>query len=186
MLTPAIIQDADTGRVLMLGYMNDEALAATRDTGFVTFFSRSRGKLWRKGETSGNTLSLVEIREDCDQDTLLVRARPHGPVCHTGQATCFGDDNPPGVLHRLEAVIASRRDADPGSSYTARLLQDGTPRIAQKLGEESVELALAAVGEDDDAVIGEAADLVYHMLVLLRSRGIGFDALLRELTCREA
>lgn len=183
MLTPAIVQDADTGRVLMLGWMNDEALAATRSSGFVTFYSRSRQRLWRKGETSGNTLALVDIRDDCDRDALLVRARPAGPTCHAGTVSCFGDDTPAGFLHALEATIAARAMGG-DSGYTASLLDAGVARIAQKLGEEGVETALAAVGGDDDAVLAEAADLVYHLLVLLRARGLPIDALLRTLAAR--
>lgn len=187
MLTPelvaAIVQDADTGRVLMLGWMNDDALAATRASGLVTFYSRSQRRLWRKGETSGHTLALVDIREDCDRDALLVRARPAGPTCHAGTLSCFGDDAPGGFLHALEATIAARA-AGTGVGYTAALLDAGVARIAQKLGEEGVETALAAVGGDDDAVLAESADLVYHLLVLLRARGLRLDALLRTLAAR--
>ncbi|MCA1798240.1 MAG: bifunctional phosphoribosyl-AMP cyclohydrolase/phosphoribosyl-ATP diphosphatase HisIE [Xanthomonadaceae bacterium] len=187
MLTPAIVQDADTGRVLMLGYMNDEALDATRTSGFVTFYSRSKQRLWRKGETSGNTLTLVDIREDCDHDTYLVRARPAGPTCHNGTVSCFGDAVPGGFLHTLEETITARAEAGDGStSYTAKLLGDGVARVAQKLGEEGVETALAAVAGDDDAVLAESADLLYHLLVLLRARGITLDALLRTLAARQA
>lgn len=182
-LVAAIVQDADTGRVLMLGWMDDAALAATRDSGFVTFYSRSKGRLWRKGETSGNTLALVDIREDCDRDALLVRARPAGPTCHTGTVSCFGDHAPGGFLHALEATIAERATGD-GSGYTAGLLASGVARIAQKLGEESVETALAAVSGDNDEVLAESADLVYHLMVLLRARGLRVDALLRTLAAR--
>jgi phosphoribosyl-AMP cyclohydrolase / phosphoribosyl-ATP pyrophosphohydrolase len=183
-LTPAIVQDADTGRVLMLGYMNAEALATTRESGFVTFYSRSKQRLWRKGETSGNTLALVDIREDCDQDALLVRARPAGPTCHLGTVSCFGDEVPGSFLHALERIIASRVSADPEESYTAQLLQEGIPRIAQKVGEEGVELALAGAVEEDRIVLDEAADLLYHMLVLLKARNLDLDALLRVLAAR--
>lgn len=185
MLTPAIVQDADTGRVLMLGWMDDTALAATRESGFVTFFSRSRQRLWRKGETSGNTLKVVEVRTDCDGDALLVRARPAGPTCHLGTESCFGDDVPGGVLDALAATIAARAGAPPAESHTARMLAAGVARIAQKVGEEAVETALAAVGEDDDALVGETADLVYHLLLLLHARGLHFDAVGRALAGRQ-
>ncbi len=184
MLIPAIVQDADTGRVLMLGYMDEAAQEATRATGFVTFFSRSKNRLWRKGETSGNTLALVDMRLDCDDDTLLVRARPAGPTCHRGTVTCFGDAPAAGILHELEGIIASRDGGDPSKSYTAELLQAGIPRIAQKVGEEGVELALAAAVEDDQTVLNEAADLIYHLLVLLKARRLGVDDLLRVLAAR--
>lgn len=185
MLIPAIVQDADTGRVLMLGWMDEAALAATRESGFVTFFSRSRQQLWRKGETSGNTLSLVDVRGDCDGDTLLVRARPAGPTCHLNTESCFGDDVPGGVLDTLAATISMRADAPPSESHTARMLAAGVARIAQKVGEEAVETALAAVGDDDDALVSEAADLMYHLLLLLHARGLRFDAVQRVLAGRQ-
>lgn len=184
-LLPAIVQDADDGRVLMLGYMNAEALERTRQTGRVTFFSRSRQRLWTKGETSGNHLELVEIAADCDRDTLLVLARSHGPVCHTGTGTCFGNTDWPavGLLARLDRLIAKRAGGDPDSSYTAGLLAEGRARCAQKVGEEGVEMALAAVGEPE-SLPGEAADLLYHVLVCLRSAGSDLDAVLDELIRR--
>lgn len=185
MLTPAIVQDADTGRVLMLGWMNEAALAATRESGFVTFYSRSRGRLWRKGETSGNTLAVVEMLTDCDADALLVRARPAGPTCHLGTESCFGDDLSSGVLDDLAATIKDRASAPAAESHTARMLAAGVARIAQKVGEEAVETALAAVGEDDDALVGEAADLIYHLLLLLHVRGLRFDAVQRVLGERQ-
>jgi phosphoribosyl-AMP cyclohydrolase / phosphoribosyl-ATP pyrophosphohydrolase len=190
-LLPAIVQDADDGRVLMLGYMNHAAVEATESRGRVVFFSRSRQKLWEKGETSGHTLDLVELRQDCDRDALLVLARPRGPVCHTGTPSCF--DGAPeaarapvtgGFLGRLEAIIATRAGANPESSYTASLVARGLPRMAQKVGEEGVEVALAAVTADDDALVGEAADLVFHLLVLLRARGIPFARVVQELVRR--
>lgn len=168
-LLPAIVQDADTGRVLMLGYMNAESLEKTRACGHVTFYSRSRRALWTKGETSGNSLELVEIRSDCDRDTLLVQARPSGPTCHTGTDTCFGDDRQPavGFLAELERIIDDRGGAEPDSSYTARLLAAGVKRCAQKVGEEGVEVALAATAGDRDELVNESADLLYHLLVVL-------------------
>ncbi|MBY6204663.1 bifunctional phosphoribosyl-AMP cyclohydrolase/phosphoribosyl-ATP diphosphatase HisIE [Halomonas denitrificans] len=185
-LLPAIVQDADSGRVLMLGYMNDEALAASRDSGRVTFFSRSKQRLWTKGETSGNALDLVDVRLDCDRDTLLVRARPHGPTCHTGTATCFGDEclPPLAFLGELERVIASRVGADPASSYTARLLDRGVKRCAQKVGEEGVEVALAATAGDREELVEESADLLYHLQVVLAASGVGMDEVLATLEAR--
>jgi len=169
-LIPAIVQDADTGRVLMLGYMDEAALETTRATSRVTFFSRRRGALWTKGETSGNELVLVSIHADCDRDALLVRARPLGPTCHTGSASCFGEV-PGGAFDELEAVIAQRATASPEESYTARLLQSGVARMAQKVGEEGVETAIAAMGDREEALVEEAADLLFHLAVLLRAKG---------------
>lgn len=182
-LLPAIVQDADTLRVLMLGYMDRAALEATRASGKVTFFSRSKARLWTKGEVSGHWLHLVDIRTDCDADTLLLRARPDGPTCHLGRASCF-PDAPADTLAELDALIAARRRADPASSYTARLLAAGLPRIAQKVGEEGVETALAAVTADDAALAGEAADLLYHLLVLLNARGMSLHDALAVLRAR--
>jgi phosphoribosyl-ATP pyrophosphohydrolase/phosphoribosyl-AMP cyclohydrolase len=185
-LLPAIVQDADDGRVLMLGYMNAEALARTRQTGRVTFFSRSKQRLWTKGETSGHYLELVRIEADCDRDTLLVLARPNGPTCHTGSETCFGDAQRPavGFLKRLDNVVRERRDAATDSSYTARLLSEGTQRCAQKVGEEGVEVALAAVAGEREALESEAADLLYHLLVCLRSAGSDLDSVIEVLLRR--
>jgi phosphoribosyl-AMP cyclohydrolase / phosphoribosyl-ATP pyrophosphohydrolase len=190
-LVPAIVQDADDGRVLMLGYMNQAAVEATEARRRVVFFSRSRQALWEKGETSGNTLDLVALRFDCDADALLALVRPRGPVCHTGTVSCF--DGPPdaldgavsgGFLGQLEAIIGARANAPASSSYTAGLLARGLPRVAQKVGEEGVEVALAAVTADDDALVGEAADLVFHLLVLLRARGLPFARVVKELVRR--
>ena len=185
-LLPAIVQHARTGEVLMLGYMDDAALAKTRSHGLVTFFSRSKQRLWTKGETSGDTLALVDIRLDCDADTFLVRALPAGPTCHNGTSSCFGDDVAPalGFLAELDALVASRHDERPEGSYTTSLFEGGIRRIAQKVGEEGVETALAAVAQDDEALIGEAADLVFHLMVVLRARGIGFDAVAAKLAHR--
>jgi phosphoribosyl-ATP pyrophosphohydrolase/phosphoribosyl-AMP cyclohydrolase len=190
-LLPAIVQHADDDRVLMLGYVSSESLHRSLQLRQVVFFSRSRGELWRKGETSGNVLELVAVRADCDRDTVLIRARPAGPVCHLGTATCFDDDHgyePQGrnFLARLESVIASRANAPAEESYTARLLGDGVGRIAKKVGEEGVETALAAVSDHDEALVGEAADLVYHLLVLLNARGLDLASVERELERRHS
>ena len=182
-LIPAIVQHSDTGEVRMLGYMDRAALEATIRDQLVTFHSRSRGGPWRKGETSGNLLDLVDIRTDCDRDALLVTARPRGPTCHTGSASCFGDDVAP-FLSNLARTIASRAGADPASSYTARLLAEGVKRIAQKVGEEGVETALAAVAGDRAELESEAADLVYHLLVLLEASGSSLDSVIAELRRR--
>jgi phosphoribosyl-ATP pyrophosphohydrolase/phosphoribosyl-AMP cyclohydrolase len=187
-LLPAIVQDADKRAVLMLGYMNEAALRATLASGRVTFFSRSKDRLWEKGETSGNHLHLRAIRADCDGDALLVEAEPAGPVCHLGTTTCFGDEDAPGIhfLAELARIVAARAGADPAQSYTARLLDEGIARIAQKVGEEGVELALAAVGRDDRACIEESADLIYHLTVLMAARGFGWDEVAAELRRRAA
>lgn len=174
-LIPTIVQHWRDGRVLMLGYMNREALQATRDSGKVTFFSRSKQRLWTKGESSGHVLLLKGIHVDCDADTLLVLAEPHGPTCHLGTDSCFGDGSSPELsfLGQLDALVAQRHAERPEDSYTTRLFDGGTRRIAQKVGEEGVETALAAVAQDDEALLGESADLLYHLLVLLRARGLG-------------
>ncbi|HEV7985280.1 MAG TPA: bifunctional phosphoribosyl-AMP cyclohydrolase/phosphoribosyl-ATP diphosphatase HisIE [Steroidobacteraceae bacterium] len=191
-LVPAIVQDARNGAVLMLGYMNREALQTTLETRHVNFYSRSRQRLWRKGETSGNELELRTIRLDCDGDTLLLGAIPSGPVCHTGTATCFGNasisDPAPAearlaFIGELERIIAQRIAAPAEGSYTARLYQGGIKRMAQKVGEEALEVALAACTEGDAALLGECGDLIYHLLVLLRARGLSLEQvaeLLRE------
>lgn len=171
-LLPAIVQDALSGKVLMQGYMDQDALAKTLETGKVTFFSRSKQRLWTKGETSGNTLDLVSVACDCDQDSLLVLANPNGPTCHTGVESCWFDGNTPAFtfLADLERVLAARKDADPKSSYTASLYNKGIKRIAQKVGEEGVETALAATVHDKEELKNEAADLLYHLTVLLQAR----------------
>ena len=167
-LIPAIVQDATSGQVLMLGCMNQEALAVTLDTSKVTFFSRSKGRLWTKGESSAHWLHLVDISTDCDSDALLVLARPDGPTCHRGTVSCFSPlEHKWNFLRSLEVLIQSRRHADPDTSYTAQLFARGTKRIAQKVGEEGVETALAATVKDKEELKNEAADLVYHLLVLL-------------------
>ncbi|GAB4191348.1 MAG: bifunctional phosphoribosyl-AMP cyclohydrolase/phosphoribosyl-ATP diphosphatase HisIE [Wenzhouxiangellaceae bacterium] len=176
-LLPAIIQDVDTAQVLMLGYMNEAALQQTQDSGWVTFFSRSKQRLWTKGETSGHRLATVNVALDCDRDTLLVQARRTGPVCHLGSRTCWGGEAPAGIgfIGELSAIIRQRADQQADSSYTSQLLQRGLPRIAQKVGEEGVEAALAAVCGDADELTGEAADLIYHLLVLLQARGLSIN-----------
>ena len=184
-LLPAIVQDALSGKVLMQGYMDQDALAKTLETGKVTFFSRSKQRLWTKGETSGNTLDLVSVACDCDQDSLLVLATPNGPTCHTGVESCWFDGNTPAFtfLADLERVLAARKDADPKSSYTASLYNKGIKRIAQKVGEEGVETALAATVHDKEELKNEAADLLYHLTVLLQASDMSLnDALdvLRE------
>ena len=185
-ILPAIIQDAKTEQVLMLGYMNAESLTKTYETGLVTFYSRSRKTLWTKGETSGNTLRLVSIESDCDQDTLLVRATPTGPTCHEGTTSCFGDKGPQGLgfLAKLENLIEERKTADTDSSYTAKLLQGPLHKAAQKVGEEGVETALAAIAETDDGLVYEAADLIYHLMVLLTAKDVAFNDVISELQSR--
>jgi len=170
-LLPAIVQDADTLRVLMLGYMDRAALQATIDSGRVTFFSRSRQRLWAKGEVSGHYLALVTIEADCDSDTLLVQARPAGPTCHLGTQSCFASA-PGDALAELDRLVAGREQTRPAGSYTTQLFDAGVRAIAQKVGEEGVETALAAVAQDDAELLGEAADLLYHLVVLLRARGL--------------
>lgn len=182
-LLPAIVQDADSLRVLMLGYMDRAALRATLDSGLVTFFSRSRGRQWTKGETSGHVLRLVSLEADCDRDTLLVMARPHGPTCHLGTESCFADA-PGDTLAALDRTLATRERERPPGSYTAQLFEAGVTRIAQKVGEEGVETALAAVTGSDDEFAGEAADLAYHLLVLLRARGLSLRDVTRVLEAR--
>ena len=183
-LLPAIVQDADNLRVLMLGYMDRTALRATLESGHVTFFSRSRQRLWVKGESSGNQLALVAIEADCDSDTLLVRARPAGPTCHLGTKSCF-PLAPGDVLAELDRLVADRERERPAESYTTRLFDAGTRAIAQKVGEEAVETALAAVAQDDAALLGEAADLLFHLVVLLRSRGLSLKQVEAVLEARQ-
>src|SRR3974390_2093328 len=180
-LIPAIVQDADSGGVLMLGYMNPEALATTQATGRVTFWSRSKGRLWTKGESSGHFLEVESLAADCDRDTLLILARPLGPACHMGTATCWGEAAPQSCAERLkflgtlENIVAQRLAARPEGSYTAKLAGKGIIRIAQKVGEEGLELALAGVAQSDGEIIGEAADLLYHTLLLLKFKGLSLS-----------
>lgn len=187
-LLPAIVQDADSGMVLMLGYMNREALARTLELRRVTFYSRTRQRLWTKGESSGHGLELEQLALDCDGDTLLVLARPQGPTCHLGTASCFGAFPGPELsfLGQLDRLVATRERERPAGSYTTRLFEQGRRRIAQKVGEEGVETALAALVEDDEALLGEAADLLFHLLVLLRERGLGLDRVAARLRERHA
>lgn len=185
-LLPAIVQDARNATVLMLGYMNEAALRATLKSGLVTFYSRSRTQLWQKGETSGNTLKLVSVCTDCDRDTLLVLAEPAGPTCHLGRVSCFGDETFGGAawLGELEGIIKARTGADPQQSYTAKLLNGPIDRAAQKVGEEGVEVALAAMKEDPGELSEEAADLLYHLLVVLRAKGVPFSQVMAVLRSR--
>ncbi|XLP05944.1 bifunctional phosphoribosyl-AMP cyclohydrolase/phosphoribosyl-ATP diphosphatase HisIE [Alteromonas marina] len=185
-LLPAIVQDALSGKVLMQGYMDQDALAKTLETGKVTFFSRSKQRLWTKGETSGNTLDLVSVACDCDQDSLLVLANPNGPTCHTGVESCWFDGNTPAFtfLADLERVLAARKNADPKSSYTASLYNKGIKRIAQKVGEEGVETALAATVHDKEELKNEAADLLYHLTVLLQASDMSLNDALNVLRQR--
>jgi phosphoribosyl-ATP pyrophosphohydrolase/phosphoribosyl-AMP cyclohydrolase len=173
-LVPAVVQDVDTAQVLMVGYMNADALAHTLATRQVTFYSRSKARLWTKGEQSGHVLALVEAFLDCDGDTILIHARPNGPTCHTGTTTCFGNFPGPALsfLGELDRLVSARQRERPAGSYTTRLFDAGVAKIAQKVGEEGVETALAGVVESDEALLGESADLIFHLLVLLRSRGL--------------
>ena len=185
-LIPAIVQDADSGLVLMLGYMDAKALAATCELGHVTFYSRSKQRLWTKGETSGHFLKLRSIAIDCDGDTLLLMARPVGPACHNGTTTCFGEFPGPELsfLGQLDRLVEQRYHERPEGSYTTRLFEAGTRRMAQKVGEEGGATALAAVAQDADDLLAESADLVFHLLVLLRDRGLGLADVAKVLRAR--
>lgn len=188
-LVPAIVQDADTGAVLMMAYMNREALDQTLARKRAVFYSRSKQRLWEKGETTGHTLDVVDIAIDCDNDTLLVTARPRGPACHNGTLTCFGDEARTAAtkiafLAKLEGVIAQRATEKPEDSYTARLLAKGLGKVAQKVGEEGVETALAGAGESEQKLVEESADLLFHLLVLLRARGVRLHDVVRQLEAR--
>jgi len=191
-LVPAIVQDAQTHRVLMLGYMNEEALKITESRGLVTFWSRSRQKLWTKGETSGNYLQVREIIPDCDNDTLLVKAIPTGPVCHTGADTCFNEDNQPQdmesaeFLTYLQEIIEDRRDNPMEGSYTNHLFSRGLNKIAQKVGEEAVELIIESKDDHKDLFLGEAADLMYHYLVLLTEKNVKLSEVVDVLKSRHS
>ena len=189
-LVPAVVQHAVSGAVLMLGYMNREALGVTQKSGRVTFWSRSKRRLWTKGETSGNQLELRSIAIDCDGDTLLILAEPRGPVCHLNTATCWGETPPRAAVEELaflatlEGVVAQRISDRPQGSYTARLVDQGILRVAQKVGEEGLELALAGVAQSDEKIVGEAADLLYHMLLLLRVKNLPLARVVAELELR--
>lgn len=172
-LVPAIIQDYQTRQVLMLGYMNEEALQKTLKENIVTFFSRSKNRLWTKGETSGNYLKVVSIKEDCDQDTLLIKVIPSGPTCHNGTTSCFADETPLPFLNQLEQVIEDRIANQNANSYVASLLQKGINKIAQKVGEEAVELVIESKDNNPDLFLNEAADLLFHYLLLLKAKGFG-------------
>ncbi|MDR0429461.1 MAG: bifunctional phosphoribosyl-AMP cyclohydrolase/phosphoribosyl-ATP diphosphatase HisIE [Tannerellaceae bacterium] len=185
-LIPAIIQDSKTNKVLMLGFMNEEAYLATRESGKVTFFSRSKNRLWMKGETSGNTLEVNDILTDCDNDTLLIKVVPAGPVCHTGSDTCFGEQNKEDImfLKHLQNFIERRRQEMPEGSYTTTLFTKGVNRMAQKVGEEAVETVIEATNGTDEGFIYEASDMIYHLIVLLTSKGLRIEDLSRELMKR--
>lgn len=182
-LVPAIIQDSITNKVLMLGYMNEESLGLTQSTRWVTFFSRSRNEIWVKGETSGNKLQLVDIQSDCDQDTLLVKAKPMGPVCHTGSDTCWNEKNPLDMISYLEQTIDKRRTDNDDNSYVSSLFRKGINKIAQKVGEEAVEIVIEAKDDNEELFLNEAADLFFHYLILLQAKGFKFsdvESILRE------
>jgi len=185
-LVPAIVQDAGSGAVLMLGYMNEEALKRTQESGKVTFFSRSKQRLWTKGETSGNFLEVRGIFADCDRDALLIEAVPLGPACHSGTRSCFGDEGRTQLefLAELEKIIRERKAQHTDGSYTCKLFARGLPKMAQKVGEEATEVVVAALAQDLQAVKEEAADLVYHMLVLLRAKGIDLAEIVQTLEAR--
>ena len=186
-LIPAVIQDVRTNQVLMVGFMNPEALEKTLADKKVTFWSRTKKRLWQKGETSGNYLEYVSLQTDCDNDSLLIKAIPHGPVCHTNQFTCFGEDemvDVSSVLCRLEETIRSRKQVMPEGSYTSKLFKEGAPRIAQKVGEEGVEVALASVMGDNKRLTEESADLLFHLLVLLCQQNLTLADITKELQNR--
>ena len=186
-LVPAIIQDQQTGKVLMLGFMNQEAIDATLSQKKVTFFSRTKNRLWTKGEESGNFLEYISMALDCDQDTILIQAKPLGPVCHNGTDTCWGETNTASGIHflnTLEEVIAQRKNASADSSYVASLFQKGINKIAQKVGEEAVETVIEAKDNNDDLFIGEAADLLFHYLILLQAKGFNLTDITNELKKR--
>ena len=186
-LLPAIIQDAKTQKVLMLGYMNADALEKTQKTKQVTFFSRSKKRLWTKGEESGNFLNLVDLQLDCDSDTFLIQVDPQGPTCHKGSDTCWDDDNNPtyGFLSHLESTIQDRQDNPSEESYVSSLFQKGMNKIAQKVGEEAVETVIEAKDSNDDLFLNESADLLFHLMILLRAKGFGLDDVVQVLQNRE-
>jgi phosphoribosyl-AMP cyclohydrolase / phosphoribosyl-ATP pyrophosphohydrolase len=171
-LVPVVIQDNNTLQVLMVGYMNEEAFEKTRKENKVTFFSRSKNRLWTKGETSGNFLYVKEIKPDCDNDSVLIKVDPAGPVCHTGSTSCFGEETAKGFIYRLEQIINQRIDNDAGDSYTNKLFKKGINKVAQKVGEEAVELIIEAKDDNIDLFKNEAADLLYHLLILLKTKGL--------------
>lgn len=180
-LVPAIVQDAQTQQVLMLGYMNKEALETTIETGKVTFYSRSKERLWTKGESSGNVMMVQEVRVDCDNDTLLIKANPSGPVCHTGEDTCFAEKSPKGFLYQLEATISERIVSKSDDSYTNKMFRKGINKMAQKVGEEAVEVVIEAKDDNLDLFENETADLMYHLLLLMRAKNSGLENIERIL-----
>ena len=187
-LIPAIIQDSETKAVLMLGYMNEEAFAKTQETKKVTFYSRSKQRLWTKGEESGNFLNLLSIKNDCDNDTLLIQVKPVGPTCHTGTDTCWGEENQPnyGFISTLEQTIKTRRDnADAEKSYVASLFEKGINKIAQKVGEEAVEVVIEAKDNNDELFLSESADLLFHYLILLQAKGFQLNDVIEVLKKRQ-
>jgi phosphoribosyl-AMP cyclohydrolase / phosphoribosyl-ATP pyrophosphohydrolase len=185
-LVPAIVQDAISGKVLMQGFMNEEALAKTQETGKVTFFSRSKNRLWTKGETSGNFMELVSMAVDCDGDAILVKANPQGPVCHTGSDTCWNEENSSktGFIDQLRAIIKDRKNNPSDQSYTASLFAKGINKVAQKVGEEAVEIVIEAKDDNKELFLGEAADLLFHYLVLLEAKGYELDEVMEVLIKR--
>ncbi len=185
-LLPAIVQDAQTAKVLMMGYMNEEAYETTKESGLVTFYSRTKERLWTKGETSGNFLVVESLTLDCDQDTLLIKATPKGPICHTGTDTCFAESNADSIhfLAFLQQLIEGRKIADADTSYIASLFAKGTNKIAQKVGEEAVELVIEAKSENDELFLNEAADLMFHYMILLSNRGYGIKDVVKVLKQR--
>lgn len=187
-LIPAVVQDELSGKVLMLGYMNEEALAKTQESGRVTFFSRSKNRLWTKGETSGNFLEVISMKEDCDGDAILIKAKPLGPVCHTGSATCFDESNTSqtGFIDQLRAIIKDRKLNPTEGSYTASLFAKGINKLAQKVGEEAVELVIEAKDANKELFLGEAADLLFHYLVLLEAKGYELDEVMAVLKQRHS
>ncbi|HEY0031567.1 MAG TPA: bifunctional phosphoribosyl-AMP cyclohydrolase/phosphoribosyl-ATP diphosphatase HisIE [Bacteroidia bacterium] len=176
-LIPVIVQDDNTQKILMLAYMNEEAFEKTKKEGKATFYSRSRSRLWTKGEESGNFLNVVEMRLDCDDDTLLIKARPQGPVCHTGADTCFNESNRPGFLTELECIIAQRKSRPAEESYVSSLFASGINKIAQKVGEEAIELVIEAKDNDPELFKNEAADLLFHYLILLNAKGFSLGSI---------
>jgi phosphoribosyl-ATP pyrophosphohydrolase/phosphoribosyl-AMP cyclohydrolase len=185
-LVPVIIQDYNTLQVLMAGYMNEEALLKTEDEGIVTFFSRTRNRLWTKGETSGNYLKVVEIHHDCDNDSILIKVNPAGPVCHTGTISCFSGETAKGFIYKLEQIVSQRIDDNIPDSYTNKIFREGINRMIQKVGEEAVELIIEAKDDDIDLFRNEAADLMYHLLILLKAKGVSFESIERVLAKRHA
>jgi len=183
-LVPAVIQDNNTLQVLMVGYMNEEALKITLEIGKVTFFSRSKNRLWTKGETSGNFLIVKEITIDCDNDALLIKVNPAGPVCHTGKKSCFGEETPKGFIYELEQIVSQRIDNDVRESYTNKLFRKGINKVAKKVGEEAVELIIEAKDDDPELFKNEAADLMYHLLILLKTKNTSLSEIEEVLQSR--